>query len=95
MLADLDLLLIALFCTADDLLPESTKNARRSVTDAEVVTLAVAQAMLKPSAPTRMSWRPRPIVSAIGSRGCPTAGILETSPPPPRSARASRASSGP
>jgi Transposase DDE domain len=46
MLADLDLLLIAVFCTADDLLPESQKNARRSVTDAEVVTLAVAQAMM-------------------------------------------------
>ena len=26
MLADLDLLLIALFCTADDLLPESTRT---------------------------------------------------------------------
>jgi hypothetical protein len=46
MLADLDLLLIAVFCTADDLLPESSMNARRSVTDAEVVTLAVAQEML-------------------------------------------------
>ena len=46
MLADLDLLLIAVFCTADDLLPESFRNARRSVTDAEVVTLAVAQEML-------------------------------------------------
>jgi hypothetical protein len=46
MLADLDLLLIAVFCTADDLLPESLRNARRSVTDAEVVTLAVAQAMM-------------------------------------------------
>jgi hypothetical protein len=30
------------FCTADDLLPEKAKNAGRSVTDAEVVTLAVA-----------------------------------------------------
>jgi hypothetical protein len=46
MLADLYLLLIAVFCTADDLLPESARNARRSVTDAEVVTLAVAQEML-------------------------------------------------
>jgi hypothetical protein len=46
MLADLDLLLIAVFCTADDLLPESVRNIRRSVTDAEVVTLAVAQEML-------------------------------------------------
>ena len=46
MLADLDLLLTAVFCTADDLLPERGKNARRSVTDAEVVTLAVAQEMM-------------------------------------------------
>jgi hypothetical protein len=44
--ADLDLLLTTVFCTADDLLPERTKNARRSLTDAEVVTLAVAQAIM-------------------------------------------------
>jgi hypothetical protein len=46
MLADLDLLLISVFCTADDFLPEPAKNARRIVTDAEVVTLAVAQAIM-------------------------------------------------
>lgn len=46
MLADLDLLLVAVFATADDLLPARARNARRSVTDAEVVTLAVAQAMM-------------------------------------------------
>jgi Transposase DDE domain len=46
MLADLDLLLTAVFATADDLLPDRTRNARRSVTDAEVVTLAVAQAIM-------------------------------------------------
>jgi hypothetical protein len=46
MLADLDLLLIAVFCTADDLLPDRPKNAKRSLTDAEVVTLCVAQALL-------------------------------------------------
>jgi hypothetical protein len=46
MLADLDLLLTAVFATADDLLPDRAKNARRSVTDAEVVTLAVAQAVM-------------------------------------------------
>jgi hypothetical protein len=46
MLADLDLLLVAVFCTADDLLPERRKNARRRVTDAEVVTLCVAQAVM-------------------------------------------------
>jgi hypothetical protein len=46
MLADLDLLLIAVFCAADDLLPERPKNARRIVTDAEVVTLCVAQSIM-------------------------------------------------
>ncbi len=44
--ADLDLLLTAVYVTADDLLPEQAKNARRSVTDAEVVTLCVAQAIM-------------------------------------------------
>jgi Transposase DDE domain len=44
--ADLDLLLTTVFVTADDLLPESKKNAARRVTDAEVVTLCVAQAIM-------------------------------------------------
>jgi hypothetical protein len=46
MLADLDLLLIAVFCTAEDLLPCRAGNARRRITDAEVVTLCVAQAIM-------------------------------------------------
>ena len=46
MLADLDLLLISVYCRVDDLLPRCKGNARRSVTDAEVVTLCVAQAMM-------------------------------------------------
>jgi hypothetical protein len=46
MLADLDLLLTAVFCTADDLLPEGSKNARRRLTDAEVITLCVAQSIM-------------------------------------------------
>ena len=46
MLADRDLLLIAVFCTADDLLPVRPKNARRMLTDAEVVTLCVAQSLM-------------------------------------------------
>src|SRR5215470_4592510 len=53
MLADLDLLLIAVFCTADDLLPQRAKNARRILTDAEVVTLCVAQAMMGISSDAR------------------------------------------
>lgn len=46
MLADLDLLLITVFCTADDLLPARAKNAKRILTDAEVVTLCVAQSLM-------------------------------------------------
>lgn len=46
MLADLDLLLIAVFCAADDLLPKASRNAKRILTDAEVVTLCVAQAIM-------------------------------------------------
>jgi hypothetical protein len=44
--ADLDTLCVAVYCTADDLLPEPPGNARRMVTDAEVVTLCVAQAIM-------------------------------------------------
>jgi Transposase DDE domain len=44
--ADLDLLLIAVYCTVDDLLPARAANARRRIADAEVITLCVAQAML-------------------------------------------------
>lgn len=43
--ANLDTLLTTVYCMADDLLPCKPKNARRSVTDAEVVTLCVAQAI--------------------------------------------------
>ena len=44
--ADLDTLCTAVYCTADDLLPRAVANARRQVTDAEVVTLCVAQAIM-------------------------------------------------
>ena len=39
--ADLDLLCITVYCTADDLLPERRRNARRRLTDAEIVTGSV------------------------------------------------------
>jgi Transposase DDE domain len=55
MLADLDLLLIYVFCVADDLLPEKAANARRSLTDAEVVTLCVAQAIMGISSDQRFA----------------------------------------
>ncbi|HEX4108807.1 MAG TPA: IS982 family transposase [Solirubrobacteraceae bacterium] len=44
--ADLELLLIAVYCTADDLLPAKSENAKRRITDAEVITLCVAQAIM-------------------------------------------------
>jgi IS5 family transposase len=44
--ADLELLLISVFCTADDLLPEAPRNAQRRLTDAEVLTLCVAQVII-------------------------------------------------
>jgi transposase len=46
MLADLDLLLTMVFYTADNLLPAARVNARRALTDAEVVTLLVAQSIM-------------------------------------------------
>jgi hypothetical protein len=46
MLADLDLLLLVVYCIADDFLPKPPPNARRTVTDAEIVTLCVAQAIM-------------------------------------------------
>jgi transposase len=44
--ADLDTLCTVIYCTADDLLPEARPNARRRITDAELVTLCVAQAIM-------------------------------------------------
>ncbi len=44
--ADLDLLLIAVYCIADDFLPSGPGNARRRITDAELITLCVAQAIM-------------------------------------------------
>jgi DDE family transposase len=44
--ADLDTLCTTVYCTADDLLPERPRNARRRVTDAEIATLCVAQAIM-------------------------------------------------
>jgi hypothetical protein len=44
--ADLDLLCISVYVTADDLLPAAAGNARRKLTDAEIVTLCVAQVLM-------------------------------------------------
>jgi Transposase DDE domain len=44
--ANLDLLLTVVYCIADDFLPKRPGNARRKITDAEVVALCVAQAIM-------------------------------------------------
>jgi hypothetical protein len=46
MRADLDLLCISVYCTADDLLPARAGNGRRKLSDAEIVTLCVAQVLM-------------------------------------------------
>jgi hypothetical protein len=71
MLADLDLLLISVFCAADDLLPRRAGNGRRMLTDAEVVTLAVAQAMMGIPSDERFLAAAEP-GSAICFRFCPS-----------------------
>ena len=44
--ADLDTLCTVVYCTADDLLPRARGNARRELTDPELVSLCVAQAIM-------------------------------------------------
>jgi len=44
--ANLDLLLTIVYCITDDFLPKRAANARRRVTDAEIVTLCVAQSIM-------------------------------------------------
>jgi Transposase DDE domain len=46
MRADLDLLCISVYCTADELLLSRPGNGRRKLTDAEIVTLCVAQVLM-------------------------------------------------
>lgn len=67
--ADLDLL-IAVYVTADDLLPEKPKNARRSVTDAEVVT------------PFGAKQRGLSMATTAGSCSATSPSTLATSNPP-------------
>ena len=68
--ADLDTLCTVVYCTADDLLPEARANARRQVTDAELVTLCVAQAIMGiPS--DRRFLAVAASASSISSRSCP------------------------
>ena len=79
--ADLDLLLTAVYVTADDLLPDRPKNARRSVTDAEVVTLCVAQAIVGHSVGSAGAPRGQPINTCVTCSRVPRpAGLLQAPP---------------
>ena len=64
MLAGLGLLRSAVFAMADRLLAARAENAGRSVTDAEVVTLAVAQAVMD----VRRIASRRRVATSIGPR---------------------------
>jgi hypothetical protein len=44
--ADLELLLTVVYCISDDFLPRRARNARRQVSDAELITLCIAQAIM-------------------------------------------------
>jgi len=58
--ANLDLLLTVVYCIADDFLPKPAGNARRKITDAEIVALCVAQAIMGiPSDPRFLAVAPK------------------------------------
>jgi Transposase DDE domain len=72
MLADLDLLLTIVYCMADDFLPERPANARRRVSDTEIVTLCIAQAIMGIAGDDRFirtaSYRLRHLFPVLPSR---------------------------
>lgn len=74
--ADLDILCTAVYCMADDLLPEKPGNARRRVTDAEVATLCVAQAIMDIPL-TVASWQSPKGACATSSPNCPSSPCAE------------------
>jgi len=63
--ADLDTLCTFVYCTADDLLPEKKRNVRRRTTDPEIVTLAVAQAIMGIPSDRRFLKRARKSLSHL------------------------------
>ncbi len=44
--ANLDLLLTVVYCIVDDFLPQRPGNARRKITDAEIITISIAQSIM-------------------------------------------------
>ncbi len=93
--ADLDTLCTVVYCTADDLLPEARRNARRRVSDAEVVTLCVAQAIMGIPSDRRFladgPQAPRPSVPATAQPGR----LSQTPPPSGRRDRVAHGASSP
>ena len=85
--ADLDTLCIVVYCTADDLLPEPPGNARRMVTDAEVVTLCVAQAIMGIPSDRRFLKVARKRLAHLFPAIPSQPGVLQASPPSGRPAR--------
>jgi Transposase DDE domain len=66
--ANLDLLLTVVYCIADDFLPKRASNARRKITDAEIVALCVAQAIMGiPSDPRFLAVAHRRLVHLFPS----------------------------
>jgi hypothetical protein len=68
--ADLDRRLTPVYVTADDLLPFRPGNTRRSLTDPEVLTLCVAQAIMEYRR-TGGSSLSRPSICVTCSQGSP------------------------
>jgi hypothetical protein len=79
MLADLELLLTAVFAVADDLLPWRKRNARRSVTDAKVVTLTIAQAIMDIPSDREFLEAARGRLASSVSQAAAAAWVLEAS----------------
>jgi hypothetical protein len=90
MLADLDLLLTAVFCAADDLLPERAKNAKRRVTDAEVIRLCVAQTLMGISSDERFIAVAGKRLGHLFSQTAASASLSQAPSPPSRHDRAAR-----
>jgi len=63
--ANLDTLCTFVYCTSDDLLPEARPNAKRQTTDAEIITLAVAQAIMGEPSDRRFLRRARRSLSHL------------------------------
>ena len=87
--ADLDTLCTVIYCTADDLLPEARANARRRITDAELVTLCVAPGDHGHPQRPQVPCRRRASGSCTSSRSCPRSSAYRQAPPAAQRTRSS------